>query len=190
MNTQLDLKKILKKGLISDEIEFERVSILYRQLRKLKDAQPELKEEIKQLRSLIKNYEELHWDNEEEITDQRIKESDSAEFLAEQERLFLQRRKEIIKSKLVEFDLNQQDLGLILGHTKSYMSELMNGIHPFNNKDLIIIHRIFGIKLDLLIPTIIPQYERNRLKESIAKIKKANFHSTLKLKKKDLSFLF
>ena len=66
----------------------------------------------------------------------------------------------------------------------------MNGIYPFNNKDLIIIHRLFDIKLEYLIPTIITQVERSRIKNSISKLQKPNFQSRLKFKKKDLAFLF
>ena len=190
MKTQLDIKNVLRKGFISDEIEFERVLILYRKLRLVKENRPELSESYNQLRVLIKNYEEEHWNNETEITEDRINESDIAEFLAEQERLFLQQRKELIKTKLIVFDLNQQDLGVLLGHTKSYISELMNGIHPFSNKDLIIIHRIFGIKLEALIPTMIPTMEQSRLKDSLAKINKPNFYSKLKTKNQGVAFLF
>ena len=190
MKTQLDIKNVLRKGFISDEIEFERVLILYRKLRLVKENRPELSESYNQLRVLIKNYEEEHWNNETEITEDRINESDTAEFLAEQERLFLQQRKELIKTKLIAFDLNQQDLGVLLGHTKSYISELMNGIHPFSNKDLIIIHRIFGIKLEALIPTMIPTMEQSRLKDSLAKINKPNFYSKLKTKNQGVAFLF
>jgi transcriptional regulator with XRE-family HTH domain len=190
MKTQLDIKNVLRKGFISDEIEFERVLILYRKLRLVKENRPELAESFNQLRVLIQNYEEEHWNNETEITEDRINESDTAEFLAEQERLFLQHRKELIKTKLKTFDLNQQDLGVLLGHTKSYISELMNGIHPFSNKDLIIIHRIFGIKLEALIPTMIPPMEQNRLKDSLAKINKPNFYSKLKTKNQGVAFLF
>lgn len=190
MKTQLDIKNVLRRGFISDEIEFERVLILYRKLRLVKENRSELAESYKQLRVLIQNYEEEHWNNETEITEDRINESDTAEFLAEQERLFLQQRKELIKTKLKAFDLNQQDLGVLLGHTKSYISELMNGIHPFSNKDLIIIHRIFGIKLEALIPTMIPPMEQNRLKDSLAKINKPNFYSKLKTKNQGVAFLF
>ena len=190
MKTQLDIKNVLRKGFISDEIEFERVLILYRKLRLVKENRPELAESYNQLRVLIQNYEEEHWNNETEITEDRINESDTAEFLAEQERLFLQHRKELIKTKLKTFDLNQQDLGVLLGHTKSYISELINGIHPFSNKDLIIIHRIFGIKLEALIPTMIPPMEQNRLKDSLAKINKPNFYSKLKTKNQGVAFLF
>jgi len=65
----------------------------------------------------------------------------------------------------------------------------MNGNHPFRFKDLIIINRIFGITLESLIPTMIPQLEQRRLKETLAKIKKSSFHSKLKLTKNDLAFL-
>jgi len=58
-----------------------------------------------------------------------------------------------IRKKLKEFDLTQQDLGVILEHPKSYMSELMNGVSQFTLKDLVIIHRILGINLNTLIPT-------------------------------------
>ena len=190
MKTQLDIKNVLRRGFISDEIEFERVLILYRKLRLVKENRSELAESYNQLHVLIQNYEEQHWNNETEITEDRINESDTAEFLAEQERLFLQQRKELIKTKLKAFDLNQQDLGVLLGHTKSYISELMNGIHPFSNKDLIIIHRIFGIKLEALIPTMIPPMEQSRLKDSLAKINKPNFYSKLKTKNQGVAFLF
>lgn len=62
------------------------------------------------------------------------------------------------------------------------MSELMNGISPFSNKDLIIIHRLFHIKLEYLIPTFITQKEKERLRISLNKINKPE----LKLGKDDL----
>ena len=77
-------------------------------------------------------------------------------------------------------------MGIILGHSKSYMSELMNGISPFNNRDLIIIHRLFHIKLENLILTIIPQKDRSKIKASILKINKPS----LKLTKVDLDKSF
>ena len=182
MKTQIDLKDILKKGFISDEIELERVLILDRKLRLLVLKQPELAESRKTLRSIIKEYERKNWGNDEDITDEKVRESDIAEFIAEQERAFLLKRKNTIKEKLIKSGLRQQELALILGHSKSYMSELMNGINSFSNKDLIIIHRLFDIKLEYLIPTFIPQVESRRIRESIQKIKKPN----LKLHKRDL----
>ncbi|MFP9097430.1 helix-turn-helix domain-containing protein [Flavobacterium sp. RHBU_24] len=179
------VKKIIQKGFISDELELERALILDRKLKLLSDENPELKEPRKILRRIIKEYEDKNWSADAVISDEKIKESDNAEFIAEQERLFIQKRKEIIIDKLNKFDLNQQDLGLILGHSKSYISELINGISPFVLKDLIIIHRVLKIRIENLVPTIIPQKDRIRVRKSIQKINKP----ALKLTNKDLKFI-
>jgi hypothetical protein len=50
------------------------------------------------------------------------------------------------------------------------MSELMNGISPFSLRDLIIIHRIFNIKLEKLIPTTISASDSLKLKHSLAEL--------------------
>lgn len=184
MKTQLDLKDILKRGKISDELDLERALILDRKLRLMVKEHPELADERKQLRQIIKNYENSNWSNSSEITDQQIKESEIAEFIVEQERIFLEKRKELIKERIAKYNLSQQDLGKILGHSKSYMSELMNGVNPFSIRDLIIIHRLFHIKLEFLIPTIISQKDRDKLKESISKLNKPK----LKLEKEDLIY--
>lgn len=94
-------------------------------------------------------------------------------------------RKQTIKSKLSELGLSQQDLGIILRHSKSYISELINGISPFVLKDLIIIHKLFNIPIENLIPTTIPQKESGRIKTSIMKLNKPKF----KLEKDDLIFV-
>lgn len=177
-------KKVIQKGFISDELELEKALIIERKLRLLSADNSELKEVRTQLRQIIKDYEKKNWNSDSEISDEMIKESDNAEYIAEQERKFLLKRKEIIKEKIADFGLNQQDLGSILGHNKTYISELMNGINPFTLKDLIIIHRLFKIKLECLIPTTIPQKERGRIKLSIQKINKPK----LKLNKKDIEF--
>ena len=176
--------KIIRKGSISNELELEKALIIERKLRLLVSENPEYKEIRSQLRSIIKEYEKNNWNENSIISAEKIEESDSAEFIAETERQFLAKRKEIIKSKLTELGLNQQDLSLILNHSKSYMSELINGINPFAIKDLIIIHKLFKIKLEELIPTTIPQKETGRIKTSILKINKPK----LKLGKNDLVF--
>ena len=176
--------KIIRKGSISNELELEKALIIERKLRLLVSENPEYKEIRSQLRSIIKEYEKNNWNENSIISAEKIEESDSAEFIAETERQFLAKRKEIIKSKLTELGLNQQDLSLILNHSKSYMSELINGINPFAIKDLIIIHKLFKIKLEELIPTIIPEKETGRIKTSILKINKLK----LKLGKNDLVF--
>lgn len=181
MKTQSYLK-ILQKGSISNELELEKALIIERKLRLLVKENPELAESRNKLREIIKEYEKSNWSADSIISDKKIQESDAAELIAEQERKFLANRKEIIKVKLTELGINQQDLGLILGHSKSYISELINGINPFNLKDLIIIHKLFNIKLELLIPTTIPQKESEKIKSSILKINKPK----LKLGKDDL----
>lgn len=177
--------KLIQKGSISNELELEQASIMERKLRLMSKKKPELSESRNKLRTLIKAYENLVWNKNANISEEKIEESDLAENSAEKERLFLLKRKKAIKSKLKEYCLNQQDLGLILGHSKSYISELINGINPFTLKDLIIIHKLFNIKLENLIPTTIPEKESTRIKQSVLKMNKPN----LKIKKDELLFL-
>lgn len=70
---------------------------------------------------LIGEYEAENWSAPEIITD-------------EQERKFIANRKEKIKNKLKNFDMTQQYLGILLGHKKSYMPELISGFSPFSLK--------------------------------------------------------
>jgi transcriptional regulator with XRE-family HTH domain len=182
MKEQTDLNSILKAGKLNNELDFERALIIDRKLRLIAKENPELLESRKKLRLIIKQFEKSNWSRESEIDDFKIKESDIAEFIAEQERIFLENRKNIIKKRLSQLNLSQQELGKILGHGKSYMSELINGISPFSMKDLIIINRLFGIKLDSLIPIIISQNDRRRIKLILAELD----NQDLKLEKEDL----
>ncbi len=183
MKEQTDLRDILKKGNLSNELDLERALILDGKLRLIVKEYPELIPERAKLRKIIQSYEEHNWSNHLEITNDKIKESNVAEFIAEQERVFLETRKQKIKKVLADLKMTQQELGKILGHnSKSYMSELMNGISPFSNKDIIILHRIFHIKLEYLIPTIISHKDRIRLKESLTQLNKPG----LRLEKDDL----
>lgn len=52
------------------------------------------------------------------------------------------------------------------------MSELMNGVSQFTMKDLVIIHRIFGISLKTLIPTYLQSETKENVRESIRKLNK------------------
>lgn len=165
--------QILQKGFISSELELEKALIIERKLRLMLKESPELSESRNKLRAIIKEYESQNWNKNAIVSDIQIQESDLAEMIAEKERQFLAKRKEIIKSKLVEFGINQQELGIILGHSKSYISELINGVNPFNLKDLIVIHHLFNIKLESLILTTIPQKESKRIQSSILKMNKS-----------------
>jgi transcriptional regulator with XRE-family HTH domain len=172
MKEQADLKSILKKGVLLDELDLERALILERKLRLMVKEQPTLAKDREQLRLIIKAYEKINWGADALVSNEKLKASEEAEVIAEQERIFLETRKECIKMHLVDLKLTQQDLGKILGHSKSYMSELMNGISPFSNRDLIVLHKLFDIRLECLIPTIISQRDRIKLKETIGLLNK------------------
>jgi len=174
MDLQVGLKKLLKKGALASELDFQRASVIDRRMRLLVKEFPELTEERKQLRTLLKAYEDKHW-VEQEITDKKVEESELAAHFAELERVFVEKRKNIIKSKLKEKGLTQKDLGTILGHTSTtYMSELMSGINPFTLNDLIVIHHLLNIDLESLIPTILTRRVRNRVLETIIKLNNPN----------------
>jgi len=64
------------------------------------------------------------------------------------------------------YDMTQTDLGVLLGHKKSYISELINGVSQFSMKDLVIIHRVLHIELSKLIPT----YLQNETIEQIKNV--------------------
>ena len=98
---------------------------------------------------------------------------------------FIEARKKLIKAKLKRLGLNQQEFGKILGHdSKSYMSELMNGVVPFTLKDLIVISKLIKISLNKLIPTQIPDEEKSKIEKTINKLGKPK----LKLDKNEFTF--
>lgn len=159
----IDLNKILKNGSLDNELDFQRASIIERKLRVLSKEHPELAEKRRKLRTIIKEYEDRVW-VETDITILQIEESDLAEQIAEQEALFLHKRKELIRKRLKVFSLSQKDLGKILGHTSvTYISELVSGINPFTTHDLIIIHLLLKIDFKDLIPTMLNMDERLKL---------------------------
>ena len=124
-----------------------------------------------------------NWSADSTISDKKLRESNVAELIAEKERLFIQRRKELIRKKIKSLNLTQQDFGKVLGHqSKSYMSELINGVSPFSLKDLIVINRILKIDLTDLVPTFLPQSDRVKIRKTIKKLD----NPKLKLSKDDL----
>ena len=168
MKTQFDIEKVLEEGKLQDELDYERALIAERKLRVLCKENFRLKPVREKLRDLIEHYEDKNWSSKSGIDVAKIKESDLAELIAEKERQFIQKRKELIKKQLKKLELNQQHLMILLGHTsKTYMSELMNGISPFTLNDLIVINRLLKIDLTDLIPTTIPQKQRVKIKKSI-----------------------
>lgn len=182
MKTQLDISKLLEFGKIQNELDFERALIANRKLRVLSKEDSKYKVIRKKLRDLIEDYENKNWSSSSRITDKKIRESDLAELIAEKERQFIQNRKELIRKKLKNLNLTQQNLGAVLGHrSKSYMSELMNGVSPFSLKDLIVINRLLKIDLTDLVPTFLPQSDRVKIRTSIQKLD----NPKLKLSKND-----
>jgi len=184
MKTQFDISELIDAGKIQNELDLERALIADRKLRVLSKENPKYKSVRKKLKNLIEQYENQNWSSDSKISDKRLRESDVAELVAEKERLFMQRRKELIRKKLKNLNLTQQDFGKILGHqSKSYISELMNGVSPFSLKDLIVINRLLKIDLTDLIPTFLPQSDRIKIRTTIKKLD----NPKLKLSKDDLA---
>ncbi len=183
MKNQFDIEKLIETGKIQNELEFERALIADRKLRVLAKENPKFNSIRKALRDLIQTYEHKNWSSQSRISDKKIKDSDLARNIAENERVFLSTRKQKIKASLKKLSITQQELGVILGHrSKTYMSELMNGISPFTLKDLIIMNQLLGIRLIELIPTMLPYSERLRIKTSLDKLN----NPKLKLSTRDL----
>lgn len=183
MKDILNIKDIEKIKKLENEYDLQKASLLERKLRLMIDENPELKPIRKKLRDLIKNYEDREWSDFENISDTKIEESDKAEEIINSEQRFINKRKETIRKKLKKYDMTQQDLGVILEHPKSYMSELINGVSQFTLKDLVIIHRILGISLSILIPTYLQSETRDKVRQSITKLNKPK----LELRKKELA---
>jgi hypothetical protein len=182
MQTDFDINKVIKQGKIQNELDFERALIADRRLRLLSKENPEYLPKRKKLRDLIESWENKHWSADSEISDEKISESDLAGSIAENERLFIEKRKNLIRTQLKRLNLSQQALGTLLGHkNKSYISELMNGITPFSLKDLIVINQLLKIDLTDLIPAFLSQNEQLRIKTSLEKLK----NTKLKLRKSD-----
>jgi antitoxin component HigA of HigAB toxin-antitoxin module len=182
MKDILKIQDVVNIDRLENEYDLEKASLLERKLRLMIDENPDLRPIRKKLRDLIAEYENRVWSDFDKIPDSQLEDSDKAEELVKYEQKFINKRKDVIRKKLKEYDMTQQDLGVILGHPKSYMSELINGVSQFTLKDLVIIHRILRINLDILIPTFLQSETRDRLRDSIDKLDKPK----LKLRKTEL----
>ena len=179
---KLAMNNILKLQFLSCELEFERASSLLLRIRKEAKTDPALSEIRNHLKKLVKDYERKHWEEEDKISDEQIKENDLAEEFVKNENAFLHKRKELIRKRLKELNINQSDLAEVLNHQKGYMSELINGLRPFSKEDIVIIHRLLNIKLEDLIPPFISQGRANHIKNVLSKLP----DRYLKLRKQDL----
>ena len=139
MKTEFNIDSIIKKGFIENELDYDRALIADRNLRLLSKEDAHFKTLRSKLRSIIEQYESAEWSDADKIDDQKLIESDKSEYIAEQERLFIENRKQAISKKIKEYDVTHEDLTTILGHKcKTHMSELINGIKPFSLRDLIV----------------------------------------------------
>jgi len=167
---KFSIQNLQKITSLTSELEYEKASSLFLQLRVLVKNNKSYEPIRNHLRDLIKNYEKDNWSDEDRLSKDQIKESDLAETLVEAENMFSQRRKELIKMKLKEAGLNQNDLAKILGHRKGYMSELINGLRPFSKDDLVVINRLFKIKFEDLIPAFINQERASYINKTLASL--------------------
>lgn len=163
----LDFTELIAKGNIENELEYERALVVLKKLRLMSKKDSSYSNARIQLRKLIEEYEEKYWGNESEITNELVEENDLAEKLAERERVFLERRKRLIKESIKSLKITQQDLGVILGHSKSYTSELINGVRPFSLVDIVFIHRLLKIQLSDLVPIVVSHKDKVEVKKRI-----------------------
>lgn len=171
--SSFDIDLLIKRASIESEYELEQALLADKKLRLLIKKNPSLKKKRIRLREIISAYESKNWSLESSITKKQIQASDEAEILVENEERFYQERKIMIKSKLKKLSLNQQEFGQILGHnSKSYISELMNGVSPFSLKDLIIINKLLKIDLKYLVFTSIPLEDRKKIAKTIKELDK------------------
>lgn len=182
MKDLIKIEEIQNIEKLENEYDFEKASLLDRKLRLMIKERPELRSIRKKIRRLMSDYEEQVWLETDKVSDELVHESDKAILIIDSERRFLNKRKETIRKKLKNYDITQQDLGILLGHPKSYISELMNGISLFTMKDLVIIHRLFDVSLKILIPIYLQSDTREKINDTISKLNKPK----LKLRKKDL----
>lgn len=185
MKTDFNIERIIENGSITNELDYERAIIADRKLRLLSKEDKYFKNLRTKLRNMIESYEKMEWSDVDKIGYAKISESNKAEKIADLERLFIEKRKNIIREKLKEFDLTQENLALILGHkSKTHMSELMNGLKPFTLKDLVVINRLLNIGLGDLVPVFLSEIDMVRVNEAVIKLN----NRKLKLKSKDLVY--
>ncbi len=179
MKTHFDIEQLIEKGVITNELDYERALIADRKLRLLAKEDFNFKKLRTKLRDIIEKYENAEWSDVNQIDDAKLLESDKAEQIAELERVFLENRKQAIRKKLKELELTQENLGSILGHkSKTHMSELMNGIKPFTLRDLIVINRLLKIEIAVLIPVFLSKEDQIKVKEAVIKLGKPKVRLT------------
>lgn len=171
MQTHFNIESLVKKGYIKCELDYEKALLADRQLKLLVKESPHFKTLRYKLRDIIDKYESCKWCDVDKIDDNKQIENDKTEHIAEQERLFIENRKQAIEKKIKEYDLTLENLASILGRkSKTHMSELMDGIKSFTVRDLIIINRLFNIEMDVLLPRFLSKQDQEEVKEAVKKL--------------------
>lgn len=164
MKTAFDIEQLIDVGSITNELDYERAMIADRKLRLLAKENPHLKKRRSRLRSIIAAYEKKEWNKHTVATAAKLAESSRAEQLAESERLFIENRTARIKKELKALHLTQEQLAVILGHkSKTHMSELINGVKPFQLTDLLVISKLLKIEMKVLIPAFLSATDRTKV---------------------------
>lgn len=179
-----ELDNIMSIIKLNSELEIEQASSLISKLKWMQKENETLKPLRKHLVALIEEYENKHWSDVDKITKEQIEKSDAAEWFVENHNLFIQRRKEIIKTSLKSRNLKQKDLAHILGRSASYLSEQLNGLRQFSSNDIKILNRTFKIALEELFDLYLDEKVRVRVQEVIKEYPDAN----LELNRKDLVY--
>ncbi len=177
----LEIDNILKLDKLSSELEYEKAISIYGRLRWMLRDDKSLITAKQHLKALIKQYEEAHWQDEAGISSKQIRESDNAEKIVYLESKFIQKRKELIREKLKESGIAQQDLAKILGHRPNYMSELINGVRPFSRDDIIVLHRLFDLDLKDLVPPFLKLEVAYHIKQTLNELKNKKTKINLRL---------
>jgi plasmid maintenance system antidote protein VapI len=181
---RLEINNILKLDKLNNELEYEKAISIYGRLRWMVKDNRSLLPVKQHLKTIIKQYEENHWKDDKKLTEEQIRENDIAEKIVSSESEFIQKRKELIREKLKENGITQQDLAKILGHRPNYMSELINGVRPFSRDDIIVLHRLFDLDLKYLVPPFLKTEVTNHIKQTLNELK--NKKTKIKLRLMDL----
>lgn len=82
----LNINKLVNKGSILNELDYERALIADRKLRRLAKDNAHFKKLRLKLRDLIEQYEKQEWSDVDSIDEKKLAESEKSEYTAELER--------------------------------------------------------------------------------------------------------
>lgn len=174
------LKTYLPSGVISNELELERALHAHSKLLEPAKSDPQLNIIRKQLLKLIFEYENKHWNIDQEVNEERILESDIAEIIVRKEEEFIKNRRELIKTGLKRFGLKQKDLCELLDHkSATYVSDLIRGRHPMSITDMLIISKVLKINMNELVPKTVSFAVLKRLSNALKKMNRPGLTSEI-----------